>query len=118
MLKRGLHLILFFLSIACYSQQQLPADVEQLKAQVLTLSQDVSRIEINLVTSEKKFKRGIIVATIGYALVITGGLMLGRENDQLGQGLLIAGGVTGVVGTALMVDSFKYLGRAGRKKGS
>jgi hypothetical protein len=41
--------------------------------------------------------------------------MLGRSNDQLGQGLLVAGGVTGAVGTVLMIDSFKYLGRAGRK---
>ncbi len=114
MLRISLYLILFIVSVSSYAQQ-LPADVEQLKAQVLSLRQDVSRIELNLVTSEKKFKRGILVATIGYTLVITGGLMLGRENDQLGQGLLIAGGVTGVVGTVLMVDSFKYLGRAGRK---
>ena len=95
-----------------------PADVEQLKAKILLLREDVSRIELNLATSEKKFKKGILVATIGYSLVITGGLMLGRENDQLGQRLLIAGGVTGAVGTVLLVDSFKYLGRAGRKKGS
>jgi hypothetical protein len=117
MLKTSLYTILFIISFSGYAQQ-LPADVEQLKTQVLSLRQDVSRIELNLATSEKKFKRGILVATIGYTLVITGGLMLGRENDQLGRGLLIAGGVTGVVGTALMVDSFKYLGRAGRKKGS
>jgi hypothetical protein len=117
MLKISLYLILFIVSAFCYAQQ-LPADVEQLKAQVLSLRQDVSRIELNLTTSEKKFKRGILVATIGYSLVITGGLMLGRQNDQLGQGLLVAGGVTGALGTVLMVDSFKYLGRAGRKKGS
>ncbi len=118
MMRKGLHSILFFISISCYSQQQPSADVEQLKAQILLLREDVSRIELNLATSEKKFKKGILVATVGYSLVITGGLMLGRENDQLGQRLLIAGGVTGAVGTVLLVDSFKYLGRAGRKKRS
>jgi hypothetical protein len=118
MLKNGLYSLLFFLSIAGYSQQKPPADIEQLKAQILSLREDVSRIELNLATSEKKFKRGILVATIGYSLVITGGLMLGRENDRLGQRLLVAGGITGAVGTVLLVDSFKYLGRAGRKKKS
>lgn len=66
MLKKGLYSILFFLSIAGYSQQQPPVELEQLKAQVLSLRQDVSRIELNLTTSEKKFKTGILVATIGW----------------------------------------------------
>lgn len=110
-------LFIFYVSISGYAQQ-LPADVEQLKTQVLSIQQDVNRIQLNLGTAEKKFKRGIVVATLGYTLTITGGLMLGRQNDQLGQGLLIAGGATGALGTVLMVDSFKYLGRAGRNKGS
>lgn len=96
--------------------QQAPTTVEDLKVQVLKMQQDVDNIQLNLVTSEKKFKRGILVATIGYTVTITGGLLLGRSNDQLGQVLLVAGGVTGAVGTVLLVDSFKYLGRAGRKK--
>jgi hypothetical protein len=107
--------LLFLIPILGYGQQ-MPSDVEDLKKQVLSLQQDVDNIQLNLSASEKKFKRGILVATIGYTLTITGGLMLGRQNDQLGQGLLIAGGVTGAVGTVLMVDSFKYLGRAGRAK--
>ncbi|MEQ9165369.1 MAG: hypothetical protein RLO12_03865 [Fulvivirga sp.] len=40
--------------------------------------------------------------------------MLGRENDELGQGLLVAGGVTGGIGTYMLVDAFKYLGRVRR----
>ena len=59
---------------------------------------------------------GILVATLGYTLTITGGLMLGRENDKIGQALLVTGGATGTVGTVLMIDSFKYLGRAGKRK--
>ena len=115
MLKNTFCFVLLLFSISVYSQQT-PVDVEELKKQVLSLQQNVDNIQLNLFTSEKKFKRGILVATIGYTLTITGGLMLGRQNDQLGQGLLIAGGVTGALGTVLMVDSFKYLGRAGRDK--
>jgi hypothetical protein len=114
-----LRIIFFSLSVLfhfmSYSQQS-PTNVEDLKNQVLLLQQDVNNIQLNLATSQKKFKRGILVATIGYSLTITGGLMLGRENDKTGQILLIAGGATGAVGTVLLVDSFKYLGRAGRRK--
>jgi hypothetical protein len=114
-----LRIIFFSLSVLFYFtsySQQSPTDVEDLKKQVLLLQQDVDNIQLNLATSQKKFKRGILVATIGYSLTITGGLMLGRENDKTGQVLLIAGGATGAVGTVLLVDSFKYLGRAGRKR--
>lgn len=96
--------------------QQSPATEEELKKQILELNERMDQVQLNLVTSEKKFKRGILVATIGYSLTITGGLMLGRSNDQLGQVLLVAGGATGTVGTVLMIDSFKYLGRAGKKR--
>lgn len=96
--------------------QQSPATEEELKKQILELNERMDQVQLNLVTSEKKFKRGILVATIGYSLTITGGLMLGRSNDQLGQVLLVAGGATGAVGTVLMIDSFKYLGRAGRRE--
>lgn len=96
--------------------QQTPATEEDLKKQVLELNQRVTQVQLNLETSERKFKRGIMVATIGYSLTITGGLMLGRSNDQLGQVLLITGGATGAIGTVLMIDSFKYLGRAGKRQ--
>jgi hypothetical protein len=113
-----MRLIVFvFLTLPLLSSaQQLPASEEDVKKQLLELNQRMDQVQLNLLTSEKKFKRGILVATLGYSLTITGGLMLGRENDELGQALLIAGGATGAVGTVFMIDSFKYLGRAGRRK--
>ena len=65
-----------------------------------------------MATSENKFKRGILIATIGYSVTIAGGLMLGRKYDDAGKILLITGGA----GTVLLVDSFKYLGRPHRRK--
>lgn len=38
--------------------------------------------------------------------------MLGRKQDELGKVMQVAGGVTGITGTVLMVDAFKYPGRA------
>ena len=56
------------------------------------------------------------MATLGYTVTIARGLMLGRDNDELGQVLLVTGGVTGGIGTYMLVDAFKYLGRTRRSK--
>jgi hypothetical protein len=96
--------------------QQESKDVEQLKKEILLLQQDVENVQINIALSEKKFRRGIVVATIGYTVTIAGGLMLGRKYDDLGKVLLVSGGITGITGTFMMADAFKYLGRAGKEK--
>lgn len=116
-MKRIVILLMLIFPVISYAQTELQ-DVEQLKKEILLLRADVENIQVNLVQSQNKFKRGIGVATIGYTVTIIGGLMLGRENDDLGKVLLISGGVTGITGTIMMVDAFKYLGRAGKKSGS
>lgn len=95
--------------------QEMKANLDSLKKEILLLRADVDNIQINLATSQNKFKRGIAVATLGYAVTIAGGLILG-QNEDLGKTLLVTGGVTGITGTFLMVDAFKYLGRAGSNK--
>lgn len=111
--------LLFILMLAApsfCSAQVDTLDVEQLKREVLLLQADVQNIQINLTKSQDKFKRGIIVATIGYSVTIAGGLMLGRKYDDLGKVLLVSGGITGITGTFMMADAFKYLRRAGQRK--
>jgi len=105
-------LVLIFSFVAEAQEQQ---DIEELKKEILQLKTDVQTIQVNLSIGEKKFKRGIFVATLGYSVTIAGGLMLGRKNDDLGKVLLVGGGITGITGTAMMLDAFKYLGRAGKE---
>ncbi|GAB4229547.1 MAG: hypothetical protein Tsb0034_01160 [Ekhidna sp.] len=102
--------IVLLLSNACIGQ----TSYDSLKQQILSLETRVDKVELNLEQSKNKFKSGILIATIGYTTTIAGGLMLGRSNDQMGQALLVAGGVTGVIGTYKLVDAFSYL--TGRKK--
>ena len=111
-------LLFFFMLTAVYGQNTPDTlrNVEEFKKELLSLRADVATIQVNLSRSEARFKRGIVVATLGYTVTIAGGLMLGRKRDELGKGLLIAGGVTGVTGTILMVDAFKFLGRASGKR--
>lgn len=113
-----IRIILFVSFLFCITKASAQQTSSQLsiEEQILALQNDVSDIKFNLNLSEKKFKRGIATATIGYSVTIAGGLMLGRKNDELGKVLLVAGGATGITGTILMVDAFKYLGRIGKPK--
>ena len=97
--------------------QSQQAQIDSLKREILQIRADIKEVDLNLQYSRDKFKKGIVVATIGYAVTIAGGLMLGRANDDLGKGLLVAGGATGITGTVMMVDAFNYLsGKKKRKK--
>jgi hypothetical protein len=106
----------FLLSSFIVKAQQQPVDVEELKKEILQLKLDVQTIQLNLVEGERKFKQGILVATLGYSVTIAGGLMLGRKNDDLGKVLLVGGGAAGITGTAMMFNAFRYLGKAGKKR--
>ena len=118
-MKLTLFILILLVGYASYGQTVVPdtaRQLEQFKKEILLLQADVDNIQVNLALAEKRVKRGIAIATIGYSVTIAGGLMLGRKYDDLAKGLLIAGGVTGITGTVLMVDAFKFLGRAGQKR--
>lgn len=116
MLKPYLILLFFITPFFSFAQTYQPVSIDSLHAKILNLQADVDHIKLNLGRVEKRFKTGIAVSTVGYSTVIAGGLMLGRKNDELGKGLLIAGGICGVTGTILMVDAFRFLGIASGKK--
>lgn len=108
-------IVIFLFSLFSYSTfAQNSPSYDSLKQAIISLDTRVSQVELNLETAQSKFRTGILIATLGYTTTITGGLMLGRENDQLGQGLLVVGGATGILGTYKMVDAFRFL--TGRKK--
>lgn len=108
---------LFLIIIISVAVQQAEAQtaLDSLKQEILQVQLNVEHINLNLEKSKTKFQKGILVATLGYTVTIAGGLMLGRENDEIGQALLITGGVTGGIGTYMLVDAFKYLGRTRRQ---
>lgn len=116
MIKSYVIISLLIISFATQAQTTLQLPSDSLKTDLLLLRKDVDNIKINLGRSENRFKTGIFVSTLGYSIVITGGLMLGRKNDELGKALLITGGATGVTGTILLVDAFRFLGIASGKK--
>ena len=111
----------YFLTLLCLSMfanmtvAQQYGNADSLKNEIIKLKTDVKQIQLNLGKSHGQFKRGIALATLGYTVTIAGGLMLGRDNDDLGQVLLYTGGAVGMGGTFVLLDSFKYLGKAAGK---
>jgi len=107
--------ILTLLLLCLFTTSGMPQSrIDSLQREIMEVRLDVEEINLNLEKSKSKFQRGILVATLGYTVTIAGGLMLGRENDELGQALLVTGGVTGGIGTYMLVDAFKFLGRTRR----
>lgn len=108
--------VVFLFSVIISISFQLSAQdrYDSLRREVLEMKTYVKQIDMRMQKSQKKFQTGILVSTIGYSVTIAGGMMLGRKNDQIGQGLLIAGGATGAIGTYFLLDAFTELG--GRKK--
>ncbi|MEM8893121.1 MAG: hypothetical protein AAGC88_01005 [Bacteroidota bacterium] len=113
-MRKRLSLIVFILVVAVSAVKAQTADLDSLRRAIVELDLRTQAIQMNIDNGQKQFKTGIIVSTIGYSVTIAGGLMLGRDNDELGQALLIAGGATGLTGTFLMADAFAVL--AGKKK--
>ncbi|MEL6561608.1 MAG: hypothetical protein AAFQ94_25700 [Bacteroidota bacterium] len=85
-----------------------------MRLEVKNLKTEINAIDLRMSDANNQFKKGVLVSAIGYSVTIAGGLMLGRDNDQVGQVLLVAGGITGVTGTAILMDSFNAL--AGKRK--
>ena len=84
--------------------------LDSLRHRVLSLEVRANDVDLRIRQSRKQFQAGILVSTLGYTVTIAGGLMLGRDNDELGQVLLVAGGITGATGTYIMVDASNVLG--------
>ncbi|MGK7396193.1 MAG: hypothetical protein ACNS62_16570 [Candidatus Cyclobacteriaceae bacterium M3_2C_046] len=105
--------LLFFVHHPSKAQTALSPNVDSLKQEILKVNLEMDHMQRNLVKSYKRLKTGVLIASVGYSVVIAGGLMLGRDNDQLGQALLVTGGVIGFGGGILIFDSFKFIGQAG-----
>jgi len=100
-----------------FATNLLPAqNLDSLKRSIVQLQMDTQDINLRMKSSNRQFQTGILVSTLGYTITIIGGLMLGRDNDDLGQALLVTGGITGATGTYIMVDSFNVLSGKRRKK--
>ncbi len=114
---RCLLVITFLLGSYSVQAQSTPSSsvgADSLRAEILRLRTDLDATRDNLRISHRKFRSGILVSGIGYSITILGGVLLGsQEYSDWGQPLVVAGGVIGFSGALLLLNSNKFIGRAG-----
>ena len=110
-----MRVLLILIFIACTSLAKAQ-NLDSLQRSIVQLQIETQDINLRMKAANRQFQTGILVSTLGYTVNIIGGLMLGRDNDDLGQALLVTGGVTGAIGTYILVDSFNVLSGKRRKK--
>ena len=104
--------LLPLLATAQTSPEKLNED--SIRAEIMRLRVDLEDTRTNLRISHKKFRTGILVSGIGYSVVIIGGVLLGSQNySEWGQPLVAVGGAMGFTGALLLLNSNRYIGRAG-----
>lgn len=117
LLTRCLLVSAIVLSSYCAQAQSTPASsvgADSLRAEILRLRADLDATRDNLRISHRKFRSGILVSGIGYSITILGGVLLGSQDySDWGQPLVVAGGVIGFSGALLLLNSNKFIGRAG-----
>ena len=87
---------------------------DSLRAKILRLRTDLDATRDNLRISHRKFRGGILVSGIGYSITILGGVLLGSQQySDWGQPLVVAGGVIGFSGALLLLNSNRFIGKAG-----
>lgn len=116
------YLLLFLVIVSCRTAacaqgagaKDQPLHPDSLRAEILQLRTDLDATRTNLRTSHRKFRTGILVSGIGYTITIIGGVLLGSsEYSDWGQPLVIAGGAVGFSGALLLLNSNRFIGRAG-----
>lgn len=102
--------------LSAQAQDDSPSQpsADSLRAEILQLRSDLDATRENLRISHQKFRSGILVSGIGYSITILGGVLLGSQDySDWGQPLVVAGGVVGFSGALLLLNSNKFIGRAG-----
>lgn len=102
------------LSTRAQDRSSASPGADSLRTEILRLRADLDATRDNLRISHRKFRSGILVSGIGYSITILGGVLLGSQDySDWGQPLVVAGGVVGFSGALLLLNSNKFIGRAG-----
>lgn len=109
------------ISIQAHSQ-----NLDSLTRRILTLEANQKTIQVNLTKAHSKFSTGTmlivggVVTTIAAVLLYDRGLRNGNSDEQgrvmPSPVIMGIGSAMVTVGTAIQIDSHKWIGRAGRRR--
>lgn len=99
------------------NQSYAQADYDSLKQKVLRMDLAVNNIHYNMKKHHDQFRSGATITAGGTALALVGIILIADRKDAntIGPTLSIAGGIGLTLGSIIMVDSHKWIGRGALK---
>lgn len=113
----GIVLLWVFFPLSSPAQN---SQIDSLKASIQYLDREVNSIKLNLRESNKQYKTGLWIWITGMGVMAAGCFVEGKPDSEGGtsyelKNFVLASGFTmSLVGGIFMLDSHKYIGRAGR----
>jgi hypothetical protein len=113
-IMKTLFLILIILfSLTGYSQTN---NLDSLKQRILMLEANQESIQFNLTKAHNRYRTGLMITITGIAMTWAGAAAGLSGADGNSAGLLTLGSIVSTVGSVILIDSHKFIGRAGKRK--
>lgn len=117
-------LIIGMMTFAGMAIGQTTLEYDSLKRKVLKMDEAINNMHMNMVDHQDQFKTGTMISVTGVVVSLLYFVIdTNKKNSKTGDpeavkqpAFIIFGGALVTVGTAIQIDSHKYLGRGGRRK--
>ena len=115
--------ILILLSLLTFSIMNAQFDTT-INGRLKRLELNNEVIQNNLIRCHKKWTKGLNISGVGFMVTVFGGYTVmnynNNSNSTTNIGLVITGtgGLLSIIGSLIMIDSHKYIGRSGIGIGS
>jgi hypothetical protein len=99
-------------------------NLDSLKRRILNIESNQKHIQFNLDKCHKQFRTGLLLGIAGTALTLFGAHIDSQRltdktiDNNKPTGLVTIGSIITSVGAIVIIDSHKFIGRAGRRKKS
>jgi len=112
-MKRAILILLFAPLISLAQEDTVMAKIKQIQTGMIYMRDNLNRAHSQFVTGAGMTLGGIAVASLGAILEPTTNED-GSIDDSAQKATIIGGSVLALVGAIFMIDSHKYIGRAGK----
>lgn len=119
-MKKTILYLILLISNNCIAQDSTAIKQDSTAIKLNQMKQGIIYMRDNLYQCHEQFKTGLLESFIGSAFITTGVLLEADPNKSnydsakdLKNAAIIIGGIIGLFGVATMIDSHKYIKRAG-----
>jgi len=111
-MNKYLFILLMALSTTAYSQ-----NYDSLRQVIHEISVEQNRIKLNLQLSHEQYSTGTLFIGMGLGLSAIGTILKLNTNDPgpMAPAMIVAGGVSTMIGCIIQIDSHKWIRRAGKR---